>query len=481
MCEKQLASKVEHFKSKLQAANAECRKLRGRNKELLASNEHQRSKVKKLREAARLHVAKCSGTIGCLPSGGEIRGHKYGLSIVSLCIGLYAYAGCSFRGVVKVLLYLQIELQLQWAELPSKSSVENWVQKLGLHAYSAAAGPDLYKTGYGLILDESMVIGQQRMMLVLGVAAEKVGKGAIGAADVTVLAMEVKPSWTAADIEELLEKVQAKMGKRAAYVVSDGNANLRSGIQKANLPRIADVGHQIALALEHTYKPDDTFSGFMKEVAQVRFREVMRPTAYLLPPQQRTIARFMNLSPVFAWASKMLRVLPGLSDDEKRVFGFLDNYRPLIAEMEAVFKMTHSILKKLKQEGLSVPVIEECRGICRQFAPQVPAKLCALVEKYLLDHSDKIPDGQTVWHASSDVIESLFGKFKSITAPNKLHGVTPLALMLCVMTQFADRPIDFKTEIANALTSVSIADLKQWKHDHLVDNQVVRRNATFKK
>ena len=86
----------------------------------------------------------------------------------------------------------------------------------------------------------------------------------------------------------------------------------------------------------------------------------------------------------------------------------------------------------------------------------------------------------TIWHASSDVIESLFGKYKSCKADKPLSGVTPLVLSLCVHTQRDDDKEVRKQDIQNALQSVSMANLSTWKDKHLIENQVVRRKKTLK-
>ena len=61
------------------------------------------------------------------------------------------------------------------------------------------------------------------------------------------------------------------------------------------------------ILLDFSFKKDESFKSFMQEVTQIKFREIMRPGAYLLPPGQRTVARFMNLSETVSWASRMLK------------------------------------------------------------------------------------------------------------------------------------------------------------------------------
>jgi len=480
MSERHLQAKIVKLKGQLKKRNAAYRGLRQRHKELSASYLHQKEKVRMLRRRLDNPRQGINSKAVFSPVGVKIARHKYDLQLISLCVRLYAFAGCSFRGVLRVLHCFQLEMGLRWSELPSKSSVENWVQKLGYHTY-LQYGQDLFATDYCLVIDESIVIGQQRMLLVLGLPAHKTGEEALSLGDVRVLGLEVKPAWSGADIAAVVQKVQEKMGKSARYAISDGGSNLKKGIADVGLVRVCDVGHELAKILEHTYQSDPIFNAFTKMVAQLKFKEVLKQTAYLLPPKQRTIARFMNLSPLFEWAAKMLRTLPHLSLPEQQVFSCLTEYRALIVEMEAVFKMINQLLTVFKKQGISIPIIEQCLSICQQYAKTIPSALSERIKKYLAEEKSKLPDQQTVWNASSDVIESLFGKFKSRKAPNNLHGITPLCLTLCVYTHFGDHFSEMKPEIAQALKEVSMADLTSWKRAHLTENQVVKRNKTLKK
>jgi hypothetical protein len=78
-------------------------------------------------------------------------------------------------------------------------------------------------------------------------------------------------------------------------VVSDGGSNILSAVKDNNYVHVKDVGHRVALAMEHAYKTDVFFKEMVEKISSIKSSEVMRSTAYLLPPKQRTIARFMNL------------------------------------------------------------------------------------------------------------------------------------------------------------------------------------------
>lgn len=356
MSEKHLIAKIEQIKSDLQEKRKENRYLRHRTKELSESREGWKdkyqllqAKVAKYERNSRVINDEQLDLVG-------VKGHKYSLKVITFSIMLYVFAGCSFRSVHKVLDCCRTEYGLFLGDLPSKSSIENWVQKLGYSEYTQNS-MGLYEGDYGIIIDESMVVGQQRMMVVLGIDAVKTDEKALYLGTVRLLYIAVKPSWNWEDVVELLDKVAEKVGKKPIYVISDAGSNLTKGIKGAELEQIADVGHQIAKCVEQTYAKQELFKAFTTSVAGVKFREVMKDTSYLLPPKQRTIARFMNLSGIVNWAADILRVFDKLTPVEQQTFVFLKGFQNLIEELESVFEMTHKMLKIIKTKGFLMKIL----------------------------------------------------------------------------------------------------------------------------
>jgi hypothetical protein len=480
MLEKHLVTKIDKQKIDLQESRKENRYLRRRVAELSDSRDSWKEKY----HVSQGQLSRCLRNSRVLNSEHlnleGVKGHKFSLKVITFSVMLYVFGGCSFRSVHKVLGCFQSEYGLLLGDLPSKTSVENWVQKLGYSEYTHS-GNYLFDGDYGIIIDESMVVGQQRMMIVLGVDAVKSDENALCFGTVRLLYIAVRASWNWADVVKLLDKVAEKMGKTPLYVISDGGNNLTKGIKAASLKRIPDVGHQIAKYVEHTYANQELFKAFTTAVAGVKFREIMKGTAYLLPPKQRTIARFMNLSGIVDWAANILRVFNKLSLDEQQTFGFLKDFRQLVKELETVFEMTHKMLKIIKNKGISYENIAQCAILSTQYSARIPRKLTDKITAYLKEMKDQLPDATTIWHASSDVLESLFGKYKQIDSPNKLNGITPFVLSLCVYTNFDAHSKELSNQIKFALENVSMSDLKVWKHNNLIDNQVVRRRKTLKK
>jgi hypothetical protein len=465
---------VAKYKGKNAALNSELRRSRQKQAETNASRNMWKGRCKALIAEKEQPIRKDIKIIQEVSLSEGISGHKYSREVVSKSILLYALCGCSLRGVIRVLMCLQLELGLKVEDIPSKSSVQNWIQKLGYYAYTHY-GEGTYEGGYGLIIDECMVIGQQRMIIAMGLPSEKVAKEATKLGDVRLLYISVKSSWNYEQVGELIQKVTEKMGKSPEYVISDGAGNLKKGIKETKMVRISDIGHEMGKILEQTYSKDDRYNAFTKAAALVKFKEVMKDTSYLLPPKQRTIARFMNMSGTVTWAMKMLTVFDNLTPNERQTFAWLKSYKDLIIELDNTFNLAHLIMKVIKNKGLSYENIAECLTLTNPFTGKVKPTVIAKIISYFKVEKEKLPNSETIWHASSDVIESLFGKYKSTVASNKLNGITPHVLSLCVFTHFEEQKDLIYDTVREALNNVSMSDLDTWKHKYLIDNQVVRR------
>ena len=388
---------------------------------------------------------------------------------------------CGFRGVVSILSILKELLGWDFADIPSRNSIENWVKKSGLSIYKEPSA-SITRTDYGMIVDESMMIGSQKLLLTLGVKAEH-PSNPISHRDVEVLGMSVRPSWNGAAVCSELEEVSRRVNHPPLYVISDNAGIMNKGISKFNSVHIRDISHTLGMFMEHIYKDDDEFKSYMKELSMVKFKEIMNPIAYLLPPKQRTIARFLNLSQVVDWSDKMLRTYTRLTTEERKTFSFIPQYASFIDELRAVLSCVNSIEQEVKHKGLSHKSLKNCMNYIRRYlftGNERMRKIAEQIVKYLTGEIKKLPSCSTSWNASSDVIESIFGVYKARKAANPLHGVTPFVLLLPLHTRICTKegiifPFDFK----NSLESVFMSDIKDWRDDKLADNLVYKRIKTL--
>jgi len=476
----------DELKKQLASLNKRCESLRKRvdsvkNNFTMATNkikslESKLSTSERKRKSLMEEKKKVKGYLPLTP----IKRHKFPEFIVMLTVQLYVHVRCGFRGVVIILKILK-EL-LSWdIDIPCPNEIENWVKKSGFSIYTE---PDkkITKKSYATIVDDSMMVGSQRLLLLLGCKSKHNGNP-LSHSDVEVLGMGVRSSWNGETICAELEKITQNAEHPPSYVISDNASIMNKGISKSKSLHIRDISHTLGMFMERVYKNDSEFISYMKQLSRVKQKHVMKPEAYLLPPKQRDISRFLNLSQVVDWSNKMLTIYKTqLTPNQRKIFAFIPRYAPFINELKLVLSCINAIEKKIKNEGLSRKSVNYCRMHIKQnlsTGNERMKKIAELIDHYLTEEANKLPSSKICWNASSDVIESIFGVYKDRKSPNPLHGVTPFILLLPLHTRIGTKdsivPFDFK----HSLESVFMRDIDVWKKENLFENQVYKRTKTL--
>ena len=409
-----------------------------------------------------------------------IKRHSYPDFIVKLCVNLYVRTRCGFRGVVTIISILNELLSLD-LKIPSFNVIANWVKKSGFSVYKEA-GSELKKEEYGVISDESMMIGSQKILLTVGVKAKHKGKP-LTHSEVNVLGMNVRSSWNGASIATELQNVSEKVGHKPLYAISDNASTLKKGIRESNLLHILDISHTLGIIMKRIYDKEEEFNSYMKELAQIKFKEIMNQTAYLLPPKQRTIARFLNLSQIIDWSNKILHNYCHLSKDEKKTFSFVLNYASLIEELKKVLSCINLIEHEIKHKGISGNSLTVCMKYTKQklfMGNERMIKIAEQILEYLKEEKNKLPSADVCWHASSDIIESMFGVFKCRKSPNSLNGVTPFIFFLPLYTHLNNKKKRISFDFKQCLESVFMSDIDDWRKINLPENQATKRMKKLK-
>ena len=462
------ALKIVNLKTQVKLLQSENRFIKQRNKELVKSRDLQKQKYKNL-QIKMVHFSD-KKELKLI----AIKRHKYDVLTVKICVCLAMISGVSLRGVVAILLCIESELGF-FKDIPSKGSIDNWLKKASFHRYGIYQFYQ-YEEDYCLIIDDSMMVGSQRLLLILSASAKKLNQGAISFADIHIESLVVKKRWTGECIAEELRKVKEKKGKSPLYCISDSATIMLKAQTLASLTHICDCSHGFSNILEKTFKEDEAFITWQKALGQAKFKGVMRDYAYLLPPKQRTVARFMNINESVVWSKQILKHLENLSSQEQVAFEWIKTHQGFLTNrLTKAFELTQEILGVLKNKGLSYQSIHEFLKICQQKAYKNIKDVLQRIRAFLQIEKSKLPNKTAIWHSCSDIIESMFGKFKYNLPTNPILGVTHSVLQLSLLRQ----PIE-KLEIKQALESVSLSDLLQWKQEHLFDNQVVRKQKTLK-
>ncbi len=395
---------------------------------------------------------------------------------------LYTRTNCGFRHIVKALEVINEVFEGVLGEIPCHNTISNWVKKCGLNVYENSC--DMMRdTNYAAIVDESMMIGEEKLLFTVGVPALHQERP-LRSDDAQILDIAVAKSWNGEGIKRHLDIVAKKVGHRPNYVISDNASIMKKGISEAKIKHQRDISHSLGMYLERAYKDETDFKHYTKLMSQAKAKYNMTKFAYLLPPTQRTIARFINLSSWVKWSSNMLSNCHSMKDEEKEVFSFIPVNASLIDELNEVIKCIEEIEYTCKQKGLSQKSICECQRIIKRSLFNGNDRMFRLGEKintFLKEEAELLSEELPVHNNSSDIIESLFGKYKERKSPNKLYGVTSQVLFIPLYTRLLNPKIATDFNFKTVLEEMKMDKIKDWSVKNLSPNLVTKRTNFLQK
>jgi hypothetical protein len=397
-----------------------------------------------------------------------------------LAIALVTSAGVSFRGVSKVFIHLNLCFDLNLG-IPTHTTVLNWTKKQGVSQFREK---EFYQhESWVLIADESIQFGNKKLLLVLAVPERRCSQSqSLSFKDVTPLVLKVSASWKSEDIiAEISRQIDLK---QVAYCISDTGNNLTKSFKQLNCKHVSDVNHEFSLIIRSVFENNRLFNEYTKALSLLRGQRSMSSIARIVPPNQRIMSRFMNLTPLFEWGMKMLYLMDNyqLIEDERVALSFLESSRDLIIDTYQLLTRLNNIQKILKSNGFNEQSKKEILLLLADMKSDNSLKIKEKLDEYLADLTG-IAQGKTIC-CSSDIIESCFSKYKEVVKGNKTVGISDLCLCIAAMT--GNNNPD-KTN--QAMETISIKQIREWKTknisrtlfaDKMELNKIIDRNYYMK-
>ena len=401
--------------------------------------------------------------------------------MVSLCVAFYTRLSVGSRQVVGIFNILNEFMGDLFGNVPAYTTIGNWAKELGLNVYKEACS--LFKDRrYALIVDESMMIGSEKLLLTLAVDADHKGH-AITEKDIVVVDISIAKSWNGESIKNVLEKVAKKVGHAPEYVISDNGSTVRKAVRESGFKHHLDISHSLGMFLERVYKKDADFQKLSDEVQMARLKYNMQDTAFVQPPSQRSVARFMNMSKWIVWASRIQYVYHTLQNDIKEVYKFIPNNAALVDELSEVMDCITKIECDIKTNGISYESAARCKRLVINSIMNGNERQ-RKVGTYILEYLDSEVSfmGENEQHnASSDPVESTFGVTKARLSDDKLVGVTTMILVIPLRLRLAEEDSRVKFKFKERLEQERHWHIKQWANENLSPNLMVKRINTIGK
>lgn len=476
----------KEYEAKIRSLNREIEKKllssQLANKTLRADNKYLRRRLKQLIESRdkwkvrhKDKQLKIKLLKEKLNRQGRAKWHHYTTWLITLCILLRTKCNCSYGSIIKILTLLNEYFHLNLKKIPCGNTIQNWVSKVGLYRLKSVH-TELANEEVSIIIDESIRLGQEKLLLVLTCPFLKQGQEALSFTDVKVAYMKGSKSWKGVEIAKEIQKKLIEQKVNVVNVLSDEGNNLTNATKLLKLDHLPEIGHAIATCLRQTFEKDADYRAFIKLTTSYLSKGVNQDLSYLIPPKVNKKARFMNQSKLIYWAELMLSSWEKLTETEKIFFTQLTGHKKMIQTLDtciAIAKTTGVILKK---EGLSNKTLKKVNKELKKFNKEegLVSTFLTKIKGYLTVYKqflNKYPPDCCV-HLSTDIIESIFGKYKNKANNYALTGLTKLNLELSLYCTEGKEII----QLTNlALEDISMTHLGKWVEEYSSDNQLVRR------
>jgi hypothetical protein len=359
-------------------------------------------------------------------------------------------------------------------KVPCANTGRIWLLRLGLYELTR---PKPKADDWVWILDHTVQLGGMKALVIVGVRLSpwEEQRGPLRHEDLAVLDVKPMRHSSGQAVEARLEAVAQQMGAPRA-IVGDGGTDLKCGIasfQKTHrgVARLYDIKHKMALLLQRQLERDPRWAKFIGCVNQTRARVLLTDLAFLVPPDLKAKSRYLNLPPLAAWGQNTLnfvdhpRDLPGKPVDRKALeekLGWLREYREALYHWSVLLAIAKTAEHYVRHEGYHAAATEQLRerldGLAINAAAQ--AMETATLE-FVAEQSAQARSGERLI-GSSEVLESLIGKYKHLQGTHNRGGMTPqlLAFGAVVMKKTTET-------IRSALAAVRTRDVLQWCQQHL--------------
>ena len=403
-----------------------------------------------------------------------VRRQQYSLEQISFMVQYLLLSGrIGFRAASRVVEATISFFGIQW-EVPSPTTARSWLLRIALyqlHSLRTIANDWVW------IVDHTVKIGPDRCLVVMGVRASELPPLGVPLRLQDLHLLQLFPVVNSDQhvVEQQLEATIAKTGV-PRMILHDYGSDLKAGIQRfcAKHPEtqsLYDVAHKGANLLKGRLEKDPQWKLFCTQVGQTKFKTQQTELAFLVPPSQRSKARYMNLGPLLRWARGTLRILKNHPPEVLKFcsverleekLGWLRGFETCLAEWSEYEILLDEAIDEVRCYGYAHDTayrvaLRLMPKVCSVKGRELKDEFVAFVagESSLLRPDERLP-------GSSEILESAFGKLKSMEGEHQKCGFTSLLLSLGALVGRIDRDT-----IQKALIEIPGKRVETWISENL--------------
>lgn len=370
---------------------------------------------------------------------------------------------------------------------PSWYSGRLWILRLGYFKLERAKEQ---AEDWIWIVDHTVQLGSEKCMVILGIRQSSLPSSRlfISHEDVETIAMMPVTHSNGEVVYEQLTKTINKTGV-PREIVGDHGSDIKSGIERfcrehTHTCYLYDIKHKTASILKRELQNDPDWKQFSKKAAETSNKVRQTSLSAFSSPNQRSKARYMNVDILVKWGQDMLcyldqqRIEPIEGYDPEQIqekIGWLNQYREKLSDWQRLIHTMEVAESHIKYYG----IYRECHIDLKKELYNCPNsatvdRVCEELVSFAKEQSlNAIGDERLL--GSSEVIESVFGKFKTVEHDQAKNGFTSMLLGLPALLSKTTEDV-----VTRAMEKVPTKKVIEWFKENIGQSVQSKRKEILK-
>ena len=401
--------------------------------------------------------------------------HTYSTGHIYLFVSLVLSMCSSLRGASRILELILKFLGINLS-VPSWHAGRLWILRLGCYKLFREKEK---ANDWIWIVDHTVQWGKEKCLVILGVRQSSLPQAdtILCLEDVEPLALIPVTTSNGKVVYQQLEETVSKTGV-PREIISDHEPDLKSGIEKfcdahSETCFIYDIKHKSATILKRELGADESWAEFIKLAAKTRRNVQQTEFAAFAPPNQRSKARYMNVEKLVKWATDILFFLneeEKKGDDSseydlgrlKEKLGWLYDYKKDIVKWGDLIRIVEEAVEFVNFQG----IYRDCEiDLMNMPTFEGQTEQAKDIREELLDfigyEGQKAKANERLL-GSSEVIESLFGKYKRLEHDQSKSGFTSYVLSIAASVSKTTEDV-----VRKALETIKTEKVHKWFEENV--------------
>jgi hypothetical protein len=402
----------------------------------------------------------------------RIARHQFPLGVVAGSLALVLRTGTRLQRVADVL-----SMHWNWSDLDVRTasyySVRLWLLRLGLYQLCR---PKVQADDWMWIMDHTMQLGERKCLIVVGIrqSAWDTQDRVLDHEDVELIDLVPVTESNGKLVYRQLQAAAAKTGVPRA-IVSDHGSDLHAGVERFRRAHpgtawLYDIKHKTACLLKHALEHDASWQTFVEKAHRFKQQVSLTTLAALAPPQQRSKARYMNVDVLVDWAQESLlklarpQALRKAGLKVRRVeekLGWLRKFAPQVRRWSEMLSVIGAAEHYVRHEGIHAQAVEELAAVLPKSTVPAVQRLRKQLLEFIAAQGSQAREGERLL-GSSEVLESIIGKFKQVAGERGPHGLTGMVLSVGALVGHLA-----VATVQAAMTEITTTEVWNWCRSHL--------------